>query len=365
MKLITTQNTFIKQLLKPLLIPLLLVLLIIVVKQFPGFIEQYYSNRWYANVASFYRMLTGWISVSIGDILYVLIVIKILVWLVKTIIALVKKKWSRTVVQQVTISLLKNLMWLYIVFNLLWGLNYNRLGVKHQLQLTTQQHNEKALEDIVCNLVQQLNDTRKKIGTDTLPQLPYQQVIDDAKQAYTRVSGQYPFLTYHHATIKKSLYSGIGHYIGFTGYYNPFTAEAQISTEVPTIMLPFITVHEIAHQLGYASEEEANFIGYLVGTSSNNNLFKYSVYLELYKYAAVELFIKNKNAVHSWELDSLVRKDYRDIRYFFQKKNNKVVPYMNELYHQYLLANQQTHGIESYNDVVGLLIAYKKKYGVM
>ncbi len=64
------------------------------------------------------------------------------------------------------------------------------------------------------------------------------------------------------------MYSYLGNYLGFTGYYNPFTGEAQVNTTVPLFVQPFTTCHEIGHQLGYAKENEANFAGYLAAKSS-------------------------------------------------------------------------------------------------
>ena len=127
--------------------------------------------------------------------------------------------------------------------------------------------------------------------------------------------------------------------------------------------MPYVACHEIAHQLGYAIEDEANFVGYLACSRSSNLYFQYSVYLDLYKYAAMELLMMNIEEKNGWQLDSLVRKDLRDIRNFFNKQSNDISPVMSQIYGQYLKANQQDRGLESYNDVVGLLIAYKKKFG--
>ncbi len=58
----------------------------------------------------------------------------------------------------------------------------------------------------------------------------------------------------------------LGNYLGFTGYYNPFTGEAQVNTTVPQFLLPNIALHEMGHQIGYAKEDEANFSAYLAAS---------------------------------------------------------------------------------------------------
>jgi len=66
--------------------------------------------------------------------------------------------------------------------------------------------------------------------------------------------------------VKATLFNLLADYVGFTGYFNPFTAEGQVRTDMPGLELPFVACHETAHMLGFASESEANLIGYLVAT---------------------------------------------------------------------------------------------------
>ena len=52
--------------------------------------------------------------------------------------------------------------------------------------------------------------------------------------------------------------------MGYGGYINPFTNEAQVNAKVPQVRLPSISGHEVGHQIGYASESDTNFIGLTV-----------------------------------------------------------------------------------------------------
>ena len=79
-------------------------------------------------------------------------------------------------------------------------------------------------------------------------------------------------------SMKPSLFHGVMSYSGILGYYNPFTAEAQYNPDLPATYLPFTLAHESAHQLGYAREQEANFIGFLIGENSSDPDLKYSTY---------------------------------------------------------------------------------------
>jgi hypothetical protein len=254
-------------------------------------------------------------------------------------------------------------LWIYIWFNIAWGLNYSREGIAYQLKLEPKPYSKQEVESLTCDLIEKVNDARRELGDTSLKEESFDTIFTEAQLAYDSIAMENNFLEYRHASIKKSIFSPIAHYLGFTGYYNPFTSEAQVRYDVPRILIPYITCHEMAHQLGYASESEANFVGYLAASHSKDAYFRYSVYMDLYRYAAVELFLKDFKSRHGFELDSLVRKDMYNINAYFMRKQNRISPLMNSLYDQYLKANKQAKGIDSYDEVVGWLIDYRKKFG--
>ena len=57
-------------------------------------------------------------------------------------------------------------------------------------------------------------------------------------------------------------------------------------------------------------------------------------------------------------------KDFAEMSKFFRKYKNPIEPVINWLYGHYLKANNQPGGKETYNEVVALLVAYYKKYGL-
>jgi hypothetical protein len=252
----------------------------------------------------------------------------------------------------------------YIFFNLAWGLNYNRLSIADQLQLKPHKHSVEELKVITYELVKKVNTTRLALG-NTISYPSNSKIFDSAGAAYKTAALQFPFLQYNIRSIKPSLYRSMGNYFGFLGYYNPFTGEAQVNTAQPKFLIPYVSTHEIAHQLGYAREGEANFVGYLAGVNSSDTLFKYSVYFDLFNYANRELFFRDSaSAINNVkQLDTLVRKDRADLRKYLRQSDNYIEPVIKLFYDHYLRANQQDKGINSYNEVVGILIAYYKKFG--
>jgi hypothetical protein len=202
--------------------------------------------------------------------------------------------------------------------------------------------------------------------------LTKEQIFLEAIHEYDQIKALYPFLTYSQPCIKLSTFPSLGDYLGFLAFYQPLTGEAIIRGELPILTLPYTVSHEIAHQLGYASETEANFIAYVVGVESKNLVFKYSMLLQLFTYAqTAELSSVVKSGdFDNWKklmdrnkqmLSPKVLADRKKIKLFFLERQGLIIPASTSMYNQFLQWNKQTKGIESYNDVLLWTLAYRSK----
>ncbi len=359
-------------------VPVVLCILLTIATYFHTWIEIVYSAKIYPYISALQRFLTGWLPFSIGDILYLVFGIWLLVKVLKTIIATIRRKITIQKTLQRTFRFVRLLMWIYIIFNLVWGLNYHRKGIDYQLQLPTGKYSSSKVEQLLDEVVARLNENRLLISKDTiLPKQSFAKMRSGSVESYRLAAQKFPFLDYSAVSVKKSMYSTTAKYFGFTGYYNPFTGEAQLSTSIPEVMKAFILCHEIGHQVGYAKENEASFAGFLAASSSTDPYFRYSVYLDLYSSIRTKLvFTKfsEKDTVvmpilqqYNQKLDTLVRFDRRKIREYFQRNQTTASEQMSSvvmsMYGQYLKANNQAGGLKSYDDVVSLLIAYRRKFG--
>ena len=359
---------------KRTLLLLFLTFLVYLLGFYPDFVENWYSLGFYPLFADFLRRIFGWLPFSLGDLLYFAIGCWILVIFIRFFLSFSRKKSTSAGLFQLIGSLLRFVCWTYLIFKLFWGLNYNRQGIASQLSIKHTLYAKEEVTALTRALIQKTNECRKRLPDTSLPVYAVPQIIQQAVNNYRILQTIYPFLQYDHPSVKSSMYSNIADYIGFTGYYAPLTGEAQLRTDIPGILLPYITCHEIAHQLGYASESEANFVGYLAASVSGNAYFNYSVYLDLLGYAQGQEFllyaqdssfkalemVLDYNRTH---IDSLVKKDRKEIRRFFMERSNKIAPVSADLYDQYLKFNKQLRGINSYDEVIGWLIAYSKKRG--
>jgi hypothetical protein len=165
-------------------------------------------------------------------------------------------------------------------------LNYDRLGIADQLQVRP--YSTAELHRLTSLLVAQLNilDSTGRLHRAELSHMGVLRA--GAITAYDSLGGRDRRFVYRNPSVKPSLFSWPGVFLGFAGYYNPFSSEAQVNTRNPLFTQPYTTCHEIAHQLGYAKENEANFVGFLAARNSPDPTFRYSVYLDLFLYAERE-----------------------------------------------------------------------------
>ena len=350
---------------KPWIIPLSLAVSIKIFSFFPNAVEKYYSTGIYPMISRFLRILFGWIPFSMGDILYTVCFI----YLVLSLISFLTRTFRRELHRQYLILSLKKsfaiVLWIYLAFNILWGLNYDRLPIARQMQLETGLYSKKELQDLLGLLVSRVNqiDSVSRIARKDLTN--NDSIFRNSINAYHLLGRTNNKLYYSNPSVKFSFYGYLANYMGFSGYYNPFSGEAQVNTTVPRFVQPFTTCHEIGHQLGYAKEEEANFCGFLATKTSVDPAFRYSVYLDLYLYSAAALYILDSTAFIPYResLKPTVRQDLRDLKNFYNKYQNPFEPIIHSMYGNYLKANRQPQGIYAYDEVVGLVIAYYRKYG--
>ncbi len=328
-------------------------------------VETGYATQFYPAFAKTLRLLLGWVPFSLGDVLYGLFGIWLLWKLVKGIKALCQRKasWRGTGLRFLKTVII--MLGIYIIFNSFWGINYNRKGIAWQLGLNMQAYTIDELKNINNLLLQKTNAAKQYLVSNNAPNLSTRQMFKKVIESYAIADSAYPFLQYQNTSLKTSLWGWLGNYVGFTGYYNPFTGEAQVNTTVPKFLQPFTACHEVAHQLGYAKENEANFVGYLAAVASPDERLQYAVYLDLFLYSNRNLYSSDTSAAKSFAAQLLpeVKEDLKEWKQFNQKHKNPVEPVIRWMYGKYLQNNEQPQGVLSYDAVTSFLIAYYKKFG--
>src|SRR3954452_19716844 len=137
---------------------LVIAILLKILSLFPLFVEHYYSSGLYLLISSFLRVLTGMIPfISIGDLIYTGFVIWIMVGLYKASKATLKRTITRESFLNSFQRTVSVILWIYILFNFLWGLNYERLGIAYQLKLKPESYNANELKILTRELIDKVN----------------------------------------------------------------------------------------------------------------------------------------------------------------------------------------------------------------
>ena len=253
------------------------------------------------------------------------------------------------------IKILGGFGFLLFLFHLQWGLHYHQTSLSSRVNAPSDYSSEK-LESFTHHLIEQTNQFHKKLSqNDSIPvEVPYTtDKIFDVTTKTIRNQHHYPV-----SNIKKSIFSLPLNYMGYGGYINPFTLEAQVNAYQPKLRLLTTSAHEIAHQLGYAAEEEANFIAIDAALHSEDLYMQYAGYHLALGYALADC--RKRKDIDSKtlykKLNAGVLKQYQQVSAFWQSYQNPLEPLFKKSYDTYLKANNQTAGINSYSLVVSLLV---------
>lgn len=332
-------------------------LVIKLLSNYPDFVEQYYSNGLYPIISKFLRYTLGWMPFSFGDLVYTFGSIYAIRWFYKNRKRLLKdtKYWFIDVFAAFAI--------LFGAFHLFWGLNYHRLPLHKSLNLE-QDYTTEQLVKVTELLIEKSNSLHSEISeNDTLKvdiPLTKSEIFKMTPSGYENLMQRFPHLEYHPKSLKKSLYSYPLTYMGFSGYLNPLTNEAQVDGLIPVFKFPTTSAHEIAHQLGYAAENEANFIGFMATTNNDNIYFKYAGYTFALRFCLNEIYRRDEALYEDVVLNvnEGILKNYKEVRDFWEAHENPAEPLFKIFYSNFLKANKQSKGMQSYNYVVALIVNY-------
>jgi hypothetical protein len=328
------------------------------ISYYPSFVEHYYSNGVYRFTSILLRFLFGWIPFSIGDVLIGILLFVIL----RFIYRLFKDKFKN--IKSKLVQAIAFISILYSCFYWFWGFNYFREPLAKNLGFNQKKYTTEQLTQVSENIIKRLNETHVSIAKiDSLTiKNPYSQkkMYQMAIAGYDNLTYQYPQFVYNFKSVKSSLMSLIQSYNGTSGYFNPITGEAQVNDRIPINGYPTTVCHEMAHQLGIAAENEANFVGYLAALSNDDVYFKYAAYRMAFSYLISEVRKRDKAIFNSLinSVNKGVLIDFKESSEFWDQYRNPIESLIKKGYNSYLKANKQANGIQSYNYVVDLIISY-------
>jgi hypothetical protein len=326
---------------------------------FPATVESLYSTGVYPYIAKAMRFGLGWIPFSFGDVVYSVAIVMLIRWLwlsKKDLISLSRKRYTQ---------LFLSLNIIIALFHCMWGFNYYREPLHKVLKLD-KEYTTIELKTVVHQLILTSNKLHEQLQkTDSLPvsfNRSQSELFNLAPRAFENIDSIYPALDYGNASIKESLLTMPLSYMGYSGYLNPLTGEAQTNAWINNYKTPVLTLHEMAHQLGFAKENEANFIAIIAGMNHDDIYFQYSASIFALRYCLNDL---NRSDVASYEeirpsIRDGIFKNYKEQRDFWKPYEGVIEDVSQVTYNAYLKANNQPGGMKTYSYVVALLVNYYK-----
>jgi hypothetical protein len=348
---------------------LLLIALVIqtVASLMPAVVEVIYSQLIYYYLVRGLSFLNKFVGFSLGEIILAALAIWFFGWVIWNIRRATRGN-SRTVdlIKQLALRMTWVFGLVYLIFLVVWGLNFQRSPIAETWDLEVRPTNSGELQAIGARIVEGINQNYRaasegqnwtRTSTLSLTRQRLNQVIEDSFQKTDSLQdasqgglGQ-----------PKPLYlSRLVSILGFSGVYLPFTGEPAINELIPPAELPFAIANQKAHQRGYAREDEANFVAYVICINAEDPYVRYSGYLH-----GVKVLAEIENADAGRYRDMVAPGPSADLdasREFWESGRNSYVRRASSRVAQaYLRLNGVAGGVDSYDQDVPLIIGYYLK----
>ncbi|WP_316783157.1 DUF3810 domain-containing protein [Pedobacter frigiditerrae] len=319
---------------------------------FPELVLSIYVKGFYPIISTCLRWVSSLFPFALGDILYVILILYLLRLIAKFFWRVKKKGWQKADKLAIPIYIVNAFLIFYICFKLLWGLNYSRPSITKQLNISDKKYDVKELVLLADYFIDKLNILQPQIS----PKLNYdiKQLREKAVADYQDLALKNPFFKYNVPSVKPVINGWLISKIGIEGYYNPLSGEANVNMKLPAWVLPFVTCHEISHQMGVAREDEANLVAYLVGINSKDVNFQYSVNYNMLRYILFEIRFKSPEDYLKLKdkISPGVLANFKAENEFWAKYNGQMSSYMGVAFDKFLKLNNQKKGIKSYQNIV-------------
>ncbi|MCI0392904.1 MAG: DUF3810 domain-containing protein [Acidobacteria bacterium] len=335
-------------------------------------VESFYSQFIFYYITRVLSSVNKYVqSIAIGEILFALLAIWFGLW---SLWYLRRSFRRETRLYHVVKVFFLQVLWLtgilVPVFLAFWGLNYQRLPLAETLAFDRTPTRAGELESIGLQIVSGVNSNydlargaRDSIGERPLP-ITRDAIYKSIERSFQNESLLGEASQGEFSDPKPLLLSRLTTWAGVSGFYIPFTGEVTFNEDVPAYDLPMAIAHHKAHQRGYAREDEANFIGYVVCINSTEPFVRYSGYLYGLKVLSV---LSSGNLDRFNELRSRINEgpqaDIREREAFWERmKSSTLGGVARRTFSAYLRINRVPRGIKNFDEDVPLIIGYYLKY---
>jgi len=335
-----------------------------------AWIERVYSEGVYPWIRRLISAVTRVVPFSIAEFLLYGIVISIALLLLIRLIQLV---FTRNGFARLMRSLASILLAGGIVLNLFyvtWGFNYFREPLAKRMELTITSRSVDELEAFVRKTATEARELRATLHENAdgvfEPEESRGTLFLSLRDAYATLHGEIPVIPGNPTRAKQIFWSQGLSWQGISGIYIGLTAEPNVNVNQPPLLVYQAAAHEMAHQTGIASENEAELVGYLACIRSSDPNIRYSGLAYALIVAGNALYAAD-SARYLTVTDTYGDAIWRDLSaysVYWKAFSGEIRESADKRNDAYLKHNSQPSGIKSYGEAVDLLLAYEAKYGV-
>ena len=309
-----------------------------------------------------FRRLTAPVPFSVAECLIVLGVLAAAAYLAIFIIGIICKPRRMLRVYRFLMTALTVFALVYSGFCLLWGVYYYTSDFEAQSGIEAHPLSVEQLEAVTRYFTDLVNEYGEQVARheDGTFAEDMDSCFAHSPQLYLAVERTVPCLSGDEVPAKSFFFSRFMSYVNFTGFYFPFTAEANINVDSPGCLIPSTIAHELAHQRGVAEEDEANFVAVLASLSDGDPAYCYSACLLAYIHLGNALYKADYDAwLDNYQrLSDAVRADLALNRSYWAQFETPVSTVSDTVYTGFLQSYGQTLGLQTYGKCVDLLVTY-------
>jgi len=223
------------------------------------------------------------------------------------------------------------------------------------------------VEALAVRLVGPVNQGRLR-ARDASPDWASPGVRSAVSRAWERVGASDPLLAGRYGDPKAVPFPELMSWLGLAGICIPHTGEPLVNGGPGDWQLPFTAAHEAAHLRGWAREDEANYLAFLVLSGDPDPALAYSAWGSALLYVAGALEASGALGQQAWArvlstVDPGVRDDWRGSFAYWDRFRGPAMEAARAVNDVYLKTQGQSDGVKSYGRMVDLLLAWHRQTG--
>lgn len=306
--------------------------------------------------------LTSKLPFSLGEWLYAAAIGGTLVYIGFELVQLIRRTERGVRLYRLFMRLSALVLGVYALFCLLWGVYYYGDDFIARSGLTSEAISAEDLELVTVYFADLLNEYSLQVPRDEtgLCRTDRTAALSRSPLLFRAAVQKFPCLDGPEVSAKGMFFSRIMSIIDFTGFFCPFTAEANVNMDFPEALFASTVAHELSHQRGVAKEQEANFVAVLASLESGDLDYCYSACLLAYIHLGNALAGVNPDALSliAAGLADGVKADLRESTRYWAQYETPVQAVTNMVYEGFLQSYGQSLGMRSYGACVDLLVNY-------